>query len=77
MGLPLWLPPGQAQLMAVDIARAAAAGLQCRPLAQTLHDTAAWLATDPPAPAAGVMARPAVGLPADEEARLRALSAGH
>ena len=32
------------------IARALAAGLQCRPLAQTLRDTAAWAAHLAPTP---------------------------
>lgn len=46
-GLPLWLPSSEADaagFMAVDTARAQAAGLATRPLADTVRDTAAWLA---------------------------------
>jgi 2'-hydroxyisoflavone reductase len=39
--LPLWrVPPGT---WAMDTKRATAAGLTCRPLAETVHDTWAWL----------------------------------
>ncbi|MEU8655296.1 NAD-dependent epimerase/dehydratase family protein [Actinoplanes philippinensis] len=39
--LPLWrVPPGT---WAMDAKRATAAGLTCRPLAETVHDTWAWL----------------------------------
>ena len=47
VGLPLWLPasePDSAGFMAVDGARAQAAGLAVRPLAATVADTAGWLA---------------------------------
>jgi 2'-hydroxyisoflavone reductase len=47
VGLPLWLPasePDSAGFMAVDTRKAMAAGLATRPLAQTIADTAAWLA---------------------------------
>jgi 2'-hydroxyisoflavone reductase len=46
-GLPLWIPSTEADaagFMAVDAARAQSAGLNCRPLADTVRDTAAWLA---------------------------------
>jgi 2'-hydroxyisoflavone reductase len=46
-GLPLWIPATDADaagFMAVDVSRAKAAGLACRPLADTVRDTAAWLA---------------------------------
>jgi 2'-hydroxyisoflavone reductase len=46
-GLPLWIPATDADaagFMAVDVSRAQAAGLACRPLADTVRDTAAWLA---------------------------------
>jgi len=46
-GLPLWLPPSEpdsAGFMAMDCSRAQAAGLAIRPLADTIRDTAAWLA---------------------------------
>jgi len=71
--LPVWLPRAQAGLHQVDIARALASGLQCRPLAHTLQDTAQWLAMAAPPAAAGTgPARPAVGLPAEREAALLA-----
>ena len=80
--LPVWLPRAQAGLHGMNINRALATGLQCRPLAVTLTDTAQWLqdaaataapaAPDAPASAAAP-ARPAVGLsPAREAALLEA-----
>jgi 2'-hydroxyisoflavone reductase len=45
--LPLWLPPELAGMHRTRIERAVAAGLRCRPLAETVRDTAAWLATRP------------------------------
>lgn len=62
--LPLWVPADDAGLHAVDIARARAAGLVCRPLADTLRDTAAWAAQAP--------MPPNVGLAAEREAELLA-----
>ena len=47
-GLPLWLPASDADsagCMTMDCARAKAAGLATRPLADTIADTASWLAT--------------------------------
>lgn len=41
--LPLWLPPSAAGLLAVDVAKASAAGLRTRPLADTIADTTRWL----------------------------------
>jgi 2'-hydroxyisoflavone reductase len=46
-GLPLWLPPSEpdsAGFMTMDCSRAERAGMTIRPLADTLADTAAWLA---------------------------------
>jgi 2'-hydroxyisoflavone reductase len=46
-GLPLWIPatePDAAGFMEIDCERARAAGLRTRPLAETVADTAAWLA---------------------------------
>ena len=70
--LPVWLPRAQAGLHRVNIERAVASGLHCRPLAQTLQDTAQWAASAPAAPAAaaGGLPRPGVGLPAQREADL-------
>jgi 2'-hydroxyisoflavone reductase len=48
VGLPLWLPPSDpdsAGFMTMNCTRAAKAGLATRPLADTIRDTAAWLAT--------------------------------
>jgi 2'-hydroxyisoflavone reductase len=73
--LPLWLPQGQWGLDQVDISRALASGLTCRPLAATLADTAAWAAAMAQAAAAGTAEgppRPAVGLEAHREAALLA-----
>ncbi|MGW5678000.1 NAD-dependent epimerase/dehydratase family protein [Streptomyces sp. NPDC003860] len=46
--LPLWVPPRQAPdeagaLYSLDVASALAAGLECRPLAETVADTWQWL----------------------------------
>jgi 2'-hydroxyisoflavone reductase len=62
--LPVWVPADSAGVHQVDIGRAVAAGLSCRPLAQTLADTAAW--------AAGVAAKAGTGLAADREVALLA-----
>jgi 2'-hydroxyisoflavone reductase len=46
-GLPLWIPASErdaAGFMAIDASRARSAGLATRPLADTVRDTAAWLA---------------------------------
>jgi 2'-hydroxyisoflavone reductase len=71
-GLPLWLPRAEAGLHRIDIERALATGLQCRPIAQTFIDTASW-AGAAPAPATDGPPRPPVGLsPARETALLTA-----
>jgi 2'-hydroxyisoflavone reductase len=46
-GLPLWIPQSftdEAGFMLIDCTKAQRAGLRTRPLAQTIADTAAWLA---------------------------------
>lgn len=46
-GLPLWLPPSDSDsggFMTMDCTRARDTGLATRPLAQTIADTAGWLA---------------------------------
>ena len=72
--LPVWLPTAQAGLHTVNISRALATGLNCRPLRDTLLDTAAWAdqqaAATPAATAAPGPARPAVGLSSEREAAL-------
>lgn len=69
--LPVWLPAAQSATHRMDIARALASGLQCRPLAQTFADTAAWAATAAPPPLSGPL-RPAVGMTSERERALRA-----
>lgn len=69
--LPVWLPLAQSGVHRVDITRALDTGLQCRPWAQTLRDTAAWAATAAP-PAPGGPLRPPVGLAPERETALRA-----
>jgi 2'-hydroxyisoflavone reductase len=43
--LPIWLPPGEDHvfLHEGDVSKAVAAGLRCRPIAETVADTWAWL----------------------------------
>ncbi|THA23872.1 reductase [Streptomyces sp. RKND-216] len=76
-GLPVWLPPGEVYdaMHRGDVSRAHAAGLVCRPVAETVRDTWAWLRSlggDAPHRAD----RAAKGIsPAQEAAALRALGA--
>ncbi len=43
MGIPLWIgEPGYEAFNDVDSSRAAAAGLVCRPITETIRDTLAW-----------------------------------
>jgi nucleoside-diphosphate-sugar epimerase len=64
--LPIWLPPeGEAAgLHSGDVGAAYAAGLACRPVADTVEATWRWMTTegDPPSLAAGT-----IGLSADKE----------
>ena len=75
-GLPLWLPRADAGLQRIDITRALATGLACRPAEVTAADTAAWAASAPLPPAEGPM-RPRVGLTPEREAALLAAWAAH
>jgi 2'-hydroxyisoflavone reductase len=65
--LPVWAPPeGEAAgLHTGDVSKAYAAGLTCRPVAETVADTWAWLQAegDPPLPPG----RPGPGLDPDRE----------
>jgi len=72
--VPVWLPDASSGMHRIDISRALATGLQCRPLAQTLADTAAWAARqgDQPTPPSATPPRPPVGLSREREAALRA-----
>ncbi len=42
MEVPLWLPPEMRAMQQASVARAVAAGLTFRPVAETVRDTAAW-----------------------------------
>ncbi|MBO1765601.1 NAD-dependent epimerase/dehydratase family protein [Allobranchiibius sp. GilTou38] len=70
--LPIWLPPSgeSAGLHAANVSAAYTAGLTCRPAAQTVEDTWAWVQDvgDPPLRPD----RPAPGMSPDAEARLLA-----
>ena len=72
--LPVWLPVADSGTHRMDITRALATGLQCRPLQATLADTAAWAAEagGGPVQAPGMPPRPPVGLAPEREAALRA-----
>ncbi len=50
--LPLWIPPGHEMegLLGMDVARAHAAGLRCRPVAETVADTWRWMGSLPGPP---------------------------
>lgn len=65
-GMPLWLPSSSAGLLQFDVAKAIAAGLRFRPLADSVRDTAAWLRTREVVPQA------AVGLSPERECALLA-----
>lgn len=70
--LPVWCPPGSEgheAMHCADVSRALAAGLRCRPAADTVRDTWAWVQTVPP----GSLARPGIGLTEEAEARALAL----
>ncbi|MBY8878882.1 NAD-dependent epimerase/dehydratase family protein [Actinacidiphila acidipaludis] len=72
--LPVWLPPGELYdtLHRGDVSKALAAGLRCRPVADTVADTWAWLRSLP-GPPPQRPDRPAAGLPAAREAAALAL----
>ncbi|MET9621446.1 NAD-dependent epimerase/dehydratase family protein [Streptomyces sp. NPDC006464] len=71
--LPVWIPPGEMYdaMHTADVAKAVAAGLRCRPAAETVADTWTWLES-----IGGVAPqrpdRPVVGLSAEKEAALLA-----
>ncbi len=71
--LPLWLPdPSSMGMMSIDLGRAHARGLVCRPLAQTLRDTAAWAASADGLEVESRDANKAVGMAAERERALLA-----
>ncbi|MEU8887665.1 NAD-dependent epimerase/dehydratase family protein [Streptomyces sp. NPDC048442] len=75
--LPVWVPPGEVHDMVhrVDVSKALATGLSCRPVADTVADTWAWLNT-----LGGVAPqrsdRPVVGLDPEIEAKVLAAQGG-
>jgi 2'-hydroxyisoflavone reductase len=75
--LPIWIPPGHEYegMHGWDVERAHDAGLRCRPVAETVADTWAWIQSldDPPAVRAGL---PAPGLAPEKERAALALAAG-
>lgn len=77
--LPIWIPLGHEYrwLQERDVERAYAAGLACRPVAETVADTWRWLReVGRIPPRAGRPARAAVGLDPQREAALLAAVAG-
>jgi 2'-hydroxyisoflavone reductase len=68
MELPLWVQPQFQGMLEVDIGRAVAAGLECRPLTDTARDTLAWVRATGGAPAAPD--KPPVGLDPQREREL-------
>ncbi len=72
--LPLWLPTASRGLLEVNVNAARTLGLRCRPLVQTLADTATWARMAGAANAApGDPPPPAVGLAPERETDLLAL----
>ncbi len=71
--LPVWLPPGEVfdTMHCGDVSKALAAGLRCRPVAETVADTWAWLSAlgSPPPHRPD---RSPVGLPPEKDAALLA-----
>ena len=75
--LPVWIPVGHAfrWLQDGDVSRAYAAGLRCRPVAQTVADTWQWLgAVGGVPPRAGRPQWVQVGLDPVREAELLAMA---
>jgi nucleoside-diphosphate-sugar epimerase len=73
--LPVWLPPGELHqaLHGGDVSKVMAAGLRCRPVAETVADTWAWMRGLDEVPQRAD--RPKVGLAPDrEDALLRTRS---
>ncbi|MCW2916673.1 MAG: reductase [Actinomycetia bacterium] len=71
MDLPIWLPPGEDHdlIHGADVSKALAAGLRCRPIADTVADTWAWLSGLDGAPPQRAD-RPRLGLDPEVEAKL-------
>jgi nucleoside-diphosphate-sugar epimerase len=75
--LPVWIPDDHeyAGMHDADVERAHAAGLQCRPLTDTVRDTWAWLSGLPAPPPLRNGAKPAGLAPEREREVLRAWAA--
>ncbi|MEV7389479.1 NAD-dependent epimerase/dehydratase family protein [Streptomyces sp. NPDC091215] len=76
--LPVWVPPDSESYTGVhrvDVSRALATGLVCRPAEETVADTWRWL-RDTGGVAPAREDRPAVGLDPDVEARVLGVSRG-
>lgn len=71
--LPIWLPPGEAYdtFHQANVSRAMGAGLQCRPILDTVADTWAWMSSPDGRPPIRTD-RPSVGLDPEVEARVLA-----
>ncbi|MFE0458377.1 NAD-dependent epimerase/dehydratase family protein [Kitasatospora sp. NPDC058965] len=69
--LPIWIPPGElhSTMHRATVAKARAAGLRCRPVAETVADTWAWLREQPGRRPAGTKHSP-TGIDPALEARL-------
>ncbi|CAM5731294.1 NAD-dependent epimerase/dehydratase family protein OS=Streptomyces tendae OX=1932 GN=F3L20_24685 PE=4 SV=1 [Streptomyces tendae] len=76
--LPVWVPPHSDlhdALHAADVSRAVASGLRCRPVAETVADTWAWL-REIGGTAPQRTDRTAVGLDPEAEAKVLAAASG-
>ncbi|QGV80966.1 NAD-dependent epimerase/dehydratase family protein [Streptomyces ficellus] len=73
-GLPIWVPRGELHdaVHGGDVSRALAAGLRCRPVAETVADTWAWL-RELGGAAPQRADRPTVGITPEQEAKALAL----
>lgn len=57
--MPLWVPAAERGFLALDLSRALAGGLACRPLDETVRDTLAWATSGEPGTSAASLAPPA------------------
>ncbi|MEE1755194.1 NAD-dependent epimerase/dehydratase family protein [Streptomyces sp. SP18CS02] len=73
-GLPIWIPPGELYdaMHGADVTRALGAGLRCRPVAETVAGTWAWLRGLDGDGAPPRTERGATGMSPEQEARILA-----
>jgi 2'-hydroxyisoflavone reductase len=71
-GVPLWVPPEYRYFFRVDVRKALAAGLACRPLADTTRDTLAWLRSGQGSVSPGARMSIESGLTPEREAEMLA-----